>query len=114
MPRYYFNLRDGDELFPDDEGIELPAIQGARKVAFRGLADCARDAICSVSGGRMAVEVVDSRQNILFVAKLAFATEFVEHDDTIAGETQLAQKSDLSPVRKSSETNGVKHRDLAS
>jgi hypothetical protein len=114
MPRYYFNLRDGDEFIPDDEGIELAAIQCARDEALRGLADCVRDAICSVSGGELAIEVVDSRRNILFVAKLAFVTECLERGDSIAANKLPATCSELSPIRKSSETNGIKHRNLAS
>ena len=114
MPRYYFNLRDGDEFIPDDEGIEFPAIQGARDEAFRGLADCARDAISNVSGGELVIEVADSRQNVLFVAKLAFATEFLERGDATAASEQPSTYSELSPIRKSRETNGVKHRNLAS
>ena len=114
MPRYYFNLRDGDEIIPDDEGIELPAIEGARNEALRGLAECAHQAICNISGGKLTIEVVDSLQNVLFVAKLAFATEFLEHGDAMAANKQLAQGSDLGPVRKSVETNGIKHRNLAS
>ncbi|WP_376712125.1 DUF6894 family protein [Bradyrhizobium hereditatis] len=27
MRRYYFDLRDGDDLAPDDEGLELPNIE---------------------------------------------------------------------------------------
>lgn len=86
MPRYYFNLRDGDELIPDHEGIELPTIENARNEAIRGLADCARDAICDVSRGDLVIEVVDSLRNVLFVAKLAFATEVLQHVDAIVAD----------------------------
>jgi hypothetical protein len=113
MPRYYFNLRDGDDLIPDDEGVELPAIQGARNEAFRGLADCARDAICNVSGGKLVIEVADNLQNVLFVAKLAFTTEFLEHGDASVGDQHTEEDSDVSPIRQSGEPNGIKHRDLA-
>ena len=27
MPRYYFDMREGDEIVPDDEGLELDAIR---------------------------------------------------------------------------------------
>ena len=27
MKRYYFDLREGDDIAPDDEGMELPTIE---------------------------------------------------------------------------------------
>jgi hypothetical protein len=30
VTRYFFDLRDGDELSPDDEGTELDGVEGAR------------------------------------------------------------------------------------
>jgi hypothetical protein len=29
MPRYFFHVRDGDELIPDPEGVELPNFDSA-------------------------------------------------------------------------------------
>jgi Domain of unknown function (DUF6894) len=34
MPRYYFNLEDGKRLL-DDEGLDLPDLDAARKEALR-------------------------------------------------------------------------------
>ena len=114
MPRYYFNLREGDELIPDKEGVELPTISGARAEAFRGLADCVRDAICNISSGALAIEVADAAQNVLFVAKLVFATELVVKSDAFDTVNETAPLSELSPIRKRGEPNGIKHRNLAS
>ena len=72
MSRYYFNLREDDELVPDDEGVELPTIESAREEAIRGLADCARDSICNVARSEVAVEVLDGERKPLFIAKLVF------------------------------------------
>jgi hypothetical protein len=33
MPRYYFHVRDGDDLRKDPEGIELPDLEAARAKA---------------------------------------------------------------------------------
>ena len=62
MSRYYFNLREDDEVVSDEEGVELPTIESARDAAIRGLADCARDAICNAGRARIAVEVLDEKQ----------------------------------------------------
>mgnify|MGYP001119505958 CR=1 FL=1 len=45
MPRYYFDLRDGDDLSLDEEGLALPSIDRVQDEAARSLADMARDAV---------------------------------------------------------------------
>lgn len=45
MPRYYFDLLDGDILAVDEEGLELPNLQAAQAEAAKSLADMARDAL---------------------------------------------------------------------
>lgn len=45
MRRYYFDLRHGDELAVDDEGVDLPNIDAVQKLAIRALADMAQDLI---------------------------------------------------------------------
>ncbi|WP_430649605.1 DUF6894 family protein [Bradyrhizobium stylosanthis] len=37
MARYYFDLRDGTELFPDEEGVQLLTLQAAEMEAMRAL-----------------------------------------------------------------------------
>ena len=63
MKRYYFDLRDGDDLASDKEGIELPDIEAVQHEAARSLADIARDAVrglpTNADGRRMAIEVRD-------------------------------------------------------
>ena len=81
MSRYYFNLHEDDEFVADDEGIELPTIESARDTAIRGLADCARDAICSAARSRIAVEVLDGAGKPLFTAKLVFAVTLSDEED---------------------------------
>ncbi|OKO83368.1 hypothetical protein AC629_22755 [Bradyrhizobium sp. NAS80.1] len=62
MKRYYFDIIDGDEIFPDEEGLELSTIEKVQEEAARSLADMARDAVRSQSGKgkqEMAIEVRD-------------------------------------------------------
>jgi hypothetical protein len=33
MPRYYFDLIEGDEVIPDEEGLELSSIEKVREEA---------------------------------------------------------------------------------
>jgi len=60
--RYYFDIRDGDELAPDEEGIEFRSIERAEEEAIMSLAEFAWEAVREHLKGRgsarrIAVEV---------------------------------------------------------
>lgn len=69
--RYYFDLRNGEEVAVDDEGVELPSVQAVQEQAALSLADMARDAIRAHpnDGARhlMAIEVRDENGPVLQV-----------------------------------------------
>jgi hypothetical protein len=48
MPRYYFDIRDGNGVSLDEEGMELRDMQAVQEEAARSLADMARDEVRSV------------------------------------------------------------------
>ena len=52
MARYYFDMREGDQIAPDEEGMELRTMEAVQEEAARTLADMARDAIRGRSDGR--------------------------------------------------------------
>lgn len=41
MPRYYFDMRIGDEIAPDEEGMELSSIRAVQQEAAHALAKMA-------------------------------------------------------------------------
>ena len=43
--RYYFNVRTGSELIVDDEGIELPDLEGVAEEAIRAAQDLLADRV---------------------------------------------------------------------
>ena len=47
MGRFYFHLRDGDELLPDDEGADLPDFSAARREAVLAAREFLAEAIKS-------------------------------------------------------------------
>jgi hypothetical protein len=62
MKRYYFDLRDGDYLAPDEEGIELPDIETVQEEAAEALAHMAKDLehdATEAGGHSIAIEVRD-------------------------------------------------------
>jgi hypothetical protein len=78
MPRYYFDLREADELAVDDEGLELPTLQAVQIEAARSLVDMARHAVWTkaetLTGHRMAIEVRDTTGPVL-QARFTFELE---------------------------------------
>jgi hypothetical protein len=47
MGRFYFHLRAGDELMPDEEGIDLPDLSAARREAIEAARELLGEAIKS-------------------------------------------------------------------
>ena len=45
MPRYYFHIRNADDLLPDEEGTDLPDLNAARELALASARDLLGDAI---------------------------------------------------------------------
>jgi hypothetical protein len=86
MPRYYFDLLDGDDLALDEEGLELSDLRDVQAEAAKSLADVARDAVytfsCTFSpvGGtrHMAIEVRDDAGPVMQV-KFSFVVEKLNH-----------------------------------
>lgn len=59
MPRYYFDVHDGEGVFKDDLGMELPDMDTAITEARRALADMVRDALREPDGQGVAVAIRD-------------------------------------------------------
>ena len=78
MSRYYFDLRDGDQLAVDEEGVELPTMQAVQVEAARSLVDIAKHAIwtkaATILVHRMAIEV-RNESGAVMQAKFIFALE---------------------------------------
>ncbi len=71
MPRYYFDMREGEETALDEEGMELRTMEAVQEEAARSLADMARDAIRRRSPdgaeNRMSIEVRDKAGPVMQV-----------------------------------------------
>jgi hypothetical protein len=69
MPRYFFDVRDGEGFVKDDEGMELLDIAEAQIEAAETLADKARDLAVRAAdplGHPMAIEVREWRREASF------------------------------------------------
>lgn len=59
MPQYFFDVQDGDGMFIDDVGIELPDMATAVHEARRALADMVRDVLRDPSGQAVVIRIRD-------------------------------------------------------
>lgn len=75
MALYYFDLRDGDVLAVDEEGMELRDMQAVQEEAARSMADAARDAVLSLSAGSLAHMSVEVRDDDGPVMRVRFSFE---------------------------------------
>ena len=71
MPRYYFDVRDGDGVFVDDVGVELSDMDTAIREARKAIADMVRDALREQSGDQISILVRDGADGpVLITVKL--------------------------------------------
>lgn len=59
MPRYFFDVHDGEGTFTDEVGVELSDIDSAEREARKALGDMVRDAIRDAGGATMSVLIRD-------------------------------------------------------
>ncbi|MBZ9998194.1 MULTISPECIES: hypothetical protein [unclassified Mesorhizobium] len=59
MARFFFDTGDRDLVLLDEIGVECGGLEEVRRVGFEGLIDLTRDALKSVDGQKVFVEVRD-------------------------------------------------------
>jgi hypothetical protein len=72
VPRFYFDIRDGDQFIRDDEGLDYPNIEAARDAATAALAEMAKEALPGAERYHIAIEVRDEAKEPLLIAALTF------------------------------------------
>jgi hypothetical protein len=65
MPRFFFDVREGNSLTSDDEGLDFPDIEQAHREANRALADMAKEAIRDGQLSELAIEIRDNSAPLL-------------------------------------------------
>jgi hypothetical protein len=72
MPRYFFDIRDGEELVSDEEGMELPDLDAAFREAARSLAEISPKG----SSGQMAMVVRDGSGTVVLDTALSWPSRW--------------------------------------
>jgi hypothetical protein len=71
MRRFFFDIRDGGELIPDEEGEEFSTLDAVQDEAAHALADMAKDDMRHVNGNgsvrHLAIEVRDEHGPVMLV-----------------------------------------------
>jgi hypothetical protein len=76
MPRYYFDIDDGETSVQDEEGLDLPGFDHARVHAQSVLGDLARDVVPEDgTQRRIVVFVRDDAGNTVLRASLSLVVE---------------------------------------
>ncbi len=76
MPKYYFDVINGQGPMRDDEGQNLPSYDEVRSVAWDIARDLADDELPDQNSVRVAVNVRDDTDFIVFSAELDFKTQW--------------------------------------
>ncbi len=77
MQRYFFDTRDGEAFFADDEGQELPDLESVRIEATRSLTELACDVLPGSIKRILTVEVRDGKWPLLKLRLTFEATSLV-------------------------------------
>ena len=72
MPRFYFDVRDGEKFVSDDDGLEFPGIREAKRDASRMLGEMIKDEMPDGDHLDMAVEVRAEDRRPLFKVQITF------------------------------------------
>ena len=75
MPLYHFDVTDTGRLTRDEEGLELPNTQEARKQAIAALADIAKDELPDGDHREFIIEVRDGGPEPIMRATLSLNVE---------------------------------------
>ena len=71
MPRFYFDVREGDRLTRDDNGLELDNLDAAERAAAEGAAEIGRDCLPKGNARDVTVEVRNERGRQVLSVRVA-------------------------------------------
>ena len=78
MPRFYFDLRDGEAIMEDSEGAELPCVRAARDEAVRALTEVVRGRTFDSDAIDFTFLIRDIGNAIVLTAKLSLLVSYPE------------------------------------
>ena len=101
MPKYFFDVQDGDGVFIDDAGMELPDMDTAIREARRALADMMRDALRDQSGQAVVIRIRDGAEGPVILS-VSLTTELPKAERRTSRAEDQAGKLLKAPERSAS------------
>ena len=77
MVRFYFDLREGDHVLPDDIGTDLEGVEAAERMAKISLAAMVKDWLALGSRQAFALDVLDQHRRHLMTVRASMTVERV-------------------------------------
>jgi len=77
MPRFFFDIDDGESRETDGRGSELLNAQAARNAAIAILPDVAREELPDGDRRTFMCKVRDESDNVIFIATLSLVAEWI-------------------------------------
>ena len=78
MPKYFFDINNGDGLTRDEDGAEFAFLDEVRDAAIRVLPDIARDVLPDSGRRVLSVRVRDEDDRYVFHASLSLISEWLD------------------------------------
>lgn len=75
MPRYFFDVQDGEGAFVDETGIELPDMEAAIREARRALADMVRDTLREPMRDTLSIAIRGAEGPVMLSVTLTTASD---------------------------------------
>jgi hypothetical protein len=75
MPRFYFDVREGEKFVRDNDGVEFPGVKEARDDASHTLGEMIKDAMPDGERLDMGVEVRGQDKQPLFKVQITFEVQ---------------------------------------
>lgn len=73
MLHFYFDFDDGRSRFRDEEGIDLPDVEGARTEVLKALSEIAKDALPRSDQQALHASVRNASGSIVYSAKVTIS-----------------------------------------
>lgn len=77
MPRYFFDIDDGEKRSSDRCGLELKDLEEARKQAIGILPDVAREELPDGDRRVFVCQARDEKGTVIFIATLSLVAEWI-------------------------------------
>lgn len=81
MPRFYFDIDDGEQCHTDSDGVELGNLQEVRNTAVSILPDVAREELPDGDRRVFVCKARDESGKIVFIATLSLVAEWIGGPD---------------------------------